>query len=290
MSKIKEAIREYWGERCPDFDPTCPTCQAWAEFDALRTPETPASDRVLVAEAAGKIRDAAGDADASAVVEALTKARDTFRDYERMHRAKIQWPLRGEEYEAVMAKVERNRLLAEEMDAALAKLDAAPDNVIGRKVQKRGGDYEFDGEIRAVIVKRSGAVRYAVEDDRGLLLVMNAKQVGLDAAPDASGAGERARIRPLHWYKPTDHPQDGEDALWMAHGIGGRYSIQEDAGKFIVWDEFSFVTCDTIEACKAWAEADWQKNVRAALRSSPPADGEMDRIDATLTEHGDGQQ
>lgn len=52
-------------------------------------------------------------------------------------------------------------------------------DLIGRPVAKRGGDYEFDGEIRAVIVKRSGAVRYAVEDDRGLLLVMNARQCGL---------------------------------------------------------------------------------------------------------------
>lgn len=52
--------------------------------------------------------------------------------------------------------------------------------MIGHKVQKRGGDYEFDGEVVAVITKKSGAVRYVVEDDRGLLLIMNAKQVGLD--------------------------------------------------------------------------------------------------------------
>lgn len=51
---------------------------------------------------------------------------------------------------------------------------------IGKKVEKRSGDYRFDGEIRAVIVKRSGEVRYAVEDDRGLLLVMNAKQCGIE--------------------------------------------------------------------------------------------------------------
>lgn len=53
---------------------------------------------------------------------------------------------------------------------------------VGLPVSKRGGDYEFDGEIRAVIPKRSGEVRYAVEDDRGLLLIMNARQCGL---PDA---------------------------------------------------------------------------------------------------------
>ena len=40
-------------------------------------------------------------------------------------------------------------------------------------------DYEFDGDIRGVVTKRSGAIRYVVEDDRGLLLIMNAKQVGL---------------------------------------------------------------------------------------------------------------
>jgi hypothetical protein len=33
--KIKEAITEYWGERCPDVYPGCPCCDAWAEYDAL---------------------------------------------------------------------------------------------------------------------------------------------------------------------------------------------------------------------------------------------------------------
>lgn len=51
---------------------------------------------------------------------------------------------------------------------------------IGHRVVKRGGDYDFDGEIVAVIRKRNGAIRFAVEDDRGLLLIMNAKQVGLE--------------------------------------------------------------------------------------------------------------
>ena len=54
--------------------------------------------------------------------------------------------------------------------------------VVGLPVSKRGGDYEFDGEIRAVIPKRSGEVRYAVEDDRGLLLIMNARQCGLPSS------------------------------------------------------------------------------------------------------------
>lgn len=48
---------------------------------------------------------------------------------------------------------------------------------VGHKVSKRTGDYEFDGVVIAIIHKRSGAVRYAVEDDRGLILIMNEKQI-----------------------------------------------------------------------------------------------------------------
>jgi hypothetical protein len=48
---------------------------------------------------------------------------------------------------------------------------------IGTKVAKRGGDYDFDGEVVAIITKKSGAIRYAVEDERGLLLIMNERQV-----------------------------------------------------------------------------------------------------------------
>lgn len=54
------------------------------------------------------------------------------------------------------------------------------DNVVGTPVSKTSGDYAFDGEIVAVVEKRDGQLRYVVEDDRGLLLIMNAKMVGLD--------------------------------------------------------------------------------------------------------------
>lgn len=51
------------------------------------------------------------------------------------------------------------------------------DNHVGKKVKKTSGDYTFEGEIIAIIQKLSGAIRYAVEDDRGLVLIMNEKQV-----------------------------------------------------------------------------------------------------------------
>ena len=32
---ITEAITAHWGERCPDFEPDCPCCKAWAQYDHL---------------------------------------------------------------------------------------------------------------------------------------------------------------------------------------------------------------------------------------------------------------
>lgn len=33
---IAEAITGAFGERCPDFEPSCYCCQAWAQYDALK--------------------------------------------------------------------------------------------------------------------------------------------------------------------------------------------------------------------------------------------------------------
>jgi hypothetical protein len=33
---IAEAITDAYGERCPDFEPTCFGCKAWMQYDALR--------------------------------------------------------------------------------------------------------------------------------------------------------------------------------------------------------------------------------------------------------------
>lgn len=35
MSIVEAAIYHVWGERCPDFEPGCLTCNAWAEFDQI---------------------------------------------------------------------------------------------------------------------------------------------------------------------------------------------------------------------------------------------------------------
>jgi hypothetical protein len=34
---VHEAVLFYWGERCPDFDPTCVACNAWKLYDEMLT-------------------------------------------------------------------------------------------------------------------------------------------------------------------------------------------------------------------------------------------------------------
>lgn len=32
---IEQAITEYWGERCPDYEPSCPCCITWEQYDVM---------------------------------------------------------------------------------------------------------------------------------------------------------------------------------------------------------------------------------------------------------------
>jgi len=59
-------------------------------------------------------------------------------------------------------------------DVALMWRDAR----VGDRVIKRKGDYTFEGTIQAIFTKRNGgAVRYVVEDDRGICMIMNEAQL-----------------------------------------------------------------------------------------------------------------
>lgn len=59
---------------------------------------------------------------------------------------------------------------------------------IGDPVRKIGGDYSIDGWIAAIVTKRSGAIRYVVEDERGMLLIYSAAQ--LAPIPTSTEKGE----------------------------------------------------------------------------------------------------
>lgn len=76
------------------------------------------------------------------------------------------------------------------------------------------------------------------------------------------------RLRPLRWYKSTDHPQDRGQLT--AHGWGGRYSIEPDLNKFIVWmahDEFTFKTGATIDECKTIAEQHYRETAATLFKT-----------------------
>lgn len=32
---VAEAITKYWGDRCSNYEPNCPCCEAWAKYDAM---------------------------------------------------------------------------------------------------------------------------------------------------------------------------------------------------------------------------------------------------------------
>jgi hypothetical protein len=48
------------------------------------------------------------------------------------------------------------------------------------RVTVTGGDYTYSGTLAAVVIKRSGAIRYVIEDDNGRLFIHNARQLGHD--------------------------------------------------------------------------------------------------------------
>jgi hypothetical protein len=51
---------------------------------------------------------------------------------------------------------------------------------VGAIVIKAGGDYRFRGDIRSVFAKRSGAIRYVVENDDGTLHIFNEGQLTME--------------------------------------------------------------------------------------------------------------
>ena len=70
-------------------------------------------------------------------------------------------------------RVLADALLAWEDRAGVIDADG-PAFAVGDAVRKVGGDYSFEGVVRGVIRKASGAVRFAVEDARGVLMIYSA--------------------------------------------------------------------------------------------------------------------
>lgn len=39
MNEVEEAMIDYWGERCQEYEEDCSCCQAWKEYDKLKGAE-----------------------------------------------------------------------------------------------------------------------------------------------------------------------------------------------------------------------------------------------------------
>lgn len=52
---------------------------------------------------------------------------------------------------------------------------------VGTKVSKTSGDYTFHGEVVAAFKKRSGQIRYVVENEDGILHIFSGKQLTINA-------------------------------------------------------------------------------------------------------------
>lgn len=92
---------------------------------------------------------------------------------------------------------------------------------VGDRVEKVGGDYQYEGTVVAIFLKRSGAVRLVVEDHRGLLFIFNEQSLRLVCRPQ--GTDMTPEDRCPHGYPlgeccglgepeegPRKHRTDGE--------------------------------------------------------------------------------
>lgn len=97
-------------------------------------------------------------------------------------------------------------------------------------------------------------------------------------APQAGEPSPAQGVKPLDWRKPTkrDLEEGGRDcALLIAPGLGGEYAIQADGKNFILWrvsDPYAFDTFPTVDAAKAYAEADWQEKIGRKLTAPAQPD------------------
>lgn len=87
-------------------------------------------------------------------------------------------PSLGQQKIAILETIDRERLSQVKVLAETAAKYPNEDSLnVGDEVSKVGGDYTFEGMIVAAFYKLSGAPRYVVEDDRGVLHVYSFKNL-----------------------------------------------------------------------------------------------------------------
>jgi hypothetical protein len=103
--KILEAVEAHWGERCPDFDPECACCRAWAEVDAHAAAMQAKDARIADLEQmltecrdhAYPYQKARGDL-AEAALAAMTAERDAAKQWAAARSAVVNLPISDSTY------------------------------------------------------------------------------------------------------------------------------------------------------------------------------------------------
>ena len=96
-------------------------------------------------------------------------------------------------------------------------------------------------------------------------------------------------VKPLEWREPKDDGDDfgHENDFLIADGIGGKYSIQQEADHMLLWwawDGFVWERCESVDEAKSKAEADWQQRVRSIIALNTRSDEALRAENARLRE------
>lgn len=156
---------------------------------------------------------------------------------------------------------------------------------IGEPVAKVGGDYRFDGWVVGHMWKRSGELRYAVEDDRGVLHIFNERQIcrrqEIDANVPAAGrpfkVGDRVRVvKALVNLSAAD----GKTGVVTMVDVAGLGNVLVDLDESVPID--GGVTHYEIDQCLVSPDRIEHLDPAPPAQDAVPAAGEAERLAANL--------
>lgn len=106
---------------------------------------------------------------------------------------------------------------------------------VGARVEKYTGDYQLEGEVRAVFTTRAGKTRYVVEHDPGFLHIYNGGQLRL-VLPPPTTVPHASPLRCGYPDCPFCKQQTAPDITWPCAYCG---SDDHKSGECPIWAEWS---------------------------------------------------
>lgn len=104
--------------------------------------------------------------------------------------------------------------VSSEQAAAVAEMIDVLGIKVGDAVKKTKGDYVFHGEVRSVFRKISGVIRYVIENDAGVCMIMNHSQLEADTSTERDALKEAVREQVPSWKTvDAETPSSGKAFL-----------------------------------------------------------------------------